>query len=45
MKDDINVLAIEFSPNGRFLVTGASDGQIRVCFLEMRMLINLIPLV
>ena len=31
LKDHINILSVQFSPDGQVLATGASDNQIRVC--------------
>ena len=42
VKDLINILSVQFSPNGRFLATGANDTQIRVCSFKTRILFNLI---
>ena len=34
VKDEINILSVQFSPDGRLLATGASDNQIRVRSLQ-----------
>ena len=43
VKDPIGVWSIRFSPNGQFLATGSSDGQIRVCSLNIGVFFSLIP--
>ena len=40
VKDRISIWSVQFSRNGQFLATAASDGQIRVCSLKMRIFIN-----
>ena len=42
VKDLISIRSVQFSPNGRLLATGASDGRIRVCSLKMKIFIILI---
>ena len=42
VKDPIDILSVQFSPDGRLIATGASDGQIRVCSFTMRTLSNFI---
>ena len=40
VKDRIDIMTVQFSLNGKLLATGASDGQIRVCSLKLRIFIN-----
>ena len=44
VKDPITIRSVQFSPDGQLLATGATDGQIRVRFLKMRMFVNFILL-
>lgn len=41
VKDRIDIYSVQFSPDGQLLATGASDCQITVCFLKIKIVINL----
>ena len=42
LKDHINILSVQFSPDGQVLATGASDNEIRVCSPKMTSSISFI---